>query len=58
MRGRIEDHATLQHVATVRILLRLVMTRRAGGRWRSRRASVVGLLVMMVVMMMPVIPAG
>lgn len=48
--GRVEDHAALQHVAAIRVVLSLVMTRWTSGGRGARRSLVLRLLVMMVSM--------
>lgn len=48
--GRVEDHAALQHVATVRVVLGLVVTRRTSGGRGARRSLILRLLVMVVSM--------
>ena len=48
--GRVEDHAALQHVATVRVVFGLVVTRRTSGGRGARRSLILRLLVMVVSM--------
>ena len=51
---RVKDHSALQHVATVRVLLSLMVTRWTSGGWSAGRA----LILRFLVMVMPMIPAG
>ena len=51
---RVEDHTALQHVATVRVLLSLMVTRWTSGGWSAGRALILRFLVMVV----PMIPVG